>query len=669
MGIYKNKINSHQLQTSIFTFNRLRRAYIKAINESDNEYLELPMPRNTEKSNYLDDAGHLLVSKAVWKFYQDILSKVKDKSLWKKGEREIRPNQYGLDAIILRNKLAGFLFFKQNQYMRTIYEKIKKCKDVGFIREILIDKYNKKTRQTRQVKCHEFLIADSESIIKFLDFHRKLGIQVYGRTGKQSSIEKKIKIKTGWKYGLKPTEADIKWQEAVNSTFASWLRKLFESPTDDKIPSENKRIKKMLADYDKIKWVHVYLNEIQRHGFSLNDKKNLVLLMPLLSQTARKEGIDLNDLFGVTDNPDSIFNVEYEAQNYTKARPKVSGFLSKCASKSERFLCKARPKVSGFPDITQDQDQHNIQAINCLNVMLGNDSVSTMDTFKTIVRDDPSCKLPDSLSCATLPTILVPENKRTPLFHISGKQGENNMKKKKQAKSGKKVYKTGEENGDMNFKTPIKPKAKVQARQSDDKKIDFRSERVQRGTDANDKVRGLLYACEVKKYDEAKEEILQSFLKAKRHEWFSKPEFLSKVALLIEAYTGPLEALMQQLEALDNLIKTAGGQSKNRGRILKAVERASAGTHKGKYKGYWYISEYYHEMVKSEEAVDSAVKKSGLLTADDDGVKAKNDKTGMSEYYLKSVGSAGNTSSGDKTAHERTTSELGASCEEADDEK
>lgn len=239
------------------------------------------------------------------------------------------------------------------------------------------------------------------------------------------------------------------------------------------------------------------------------------------------------------------------------------------------------------------------------------------------------------------------------------------MKKKKQANSGKKVYKTGEESGDMNFKTPAKPKAKVQARQSDDKKIDFRSERVQRGTDANDKVRGLLYACEVKKYDEAKEEILQSFLKAKRHEWFSKPEFLSKVALLIEAYLGPLEALMQQLESLDKLIKTAGGQSKSRGRILKAVERASAGTHRGKYKGYWYISEYYHEMVKSEEAVDTAVKKSGLLT----GGEAENDKTGMSEAYKKMLESAGNTSSGDKTAHERTTSEPEASCEEADDEK
>lgn len=681
---YKEKININQLQHSIYTFGRLRNAFLKAVNETDNEYLELPMPKDTEKEKYLSDAGHLLVSKKVWSFYQDMLTKVKDKSLWKKGEREMRPNQYGLDAIIIlfSMKMLNRKLYYKSITDDSIYKHLKKCKDVGLIREVLVDK-KYKCNHIRQVKYNEFIITDSENMIKFLDFHRKLGIQIYGKKGKQASIRKKIKIKTGWKYGLMPSRADIKHQEEINSAFASWLRLLFETATDDKITSPYKRINKMLEDYDKIKWVHIFLNEIQRHGFTPDEKKSLVYYMPILTEFAKKQNVNLNGLFGITDDPDSIFNTEFTVNNVSKIRTKVGNFFQKRADKSGQFLSRIRTKVGNFTTVTPS-NLNFIQALKCLNKMLGNNIITCGGSFADL---PPASASADSVGIRFSAVHVPFENLDLELGHSCGIVGQQyvntqncetaeqkGQKMKKTKKSGK-VYKTGEAEADMDFKKPIRADKKIKERQAKhriseavDDKIDFMSDRVQRGVDPSDRVRGLIHGFEVKKYDAEKERIYQAFLKADRHAWFDKPEFLSKVGLLIEAYEGPLVALMQQLEALDKLIKDWGGQSANRGRILKAVEIASSGAAQGKYTGCWYISDNFSAMRNRSEEVNVAVKKSNLLT-DDEG----NDKTetacGVSDFYRKRLESIKNTSSANKTAHERTVREPEASDEVGEGEK
>lgn len=679
---YKEKINLNQLQHSIYTFGRLRNAFLKAVNETDNEYLELPMPKDTEKEKYLSDAGHLLVSKKVWSFYQDMLTKVKDKSLWKKGEREMRPNQYGLDAIVIKGKIEGMSSYKSIT-SRNIRHKLKKCKDVGLIREVLVDK-KYKCNHIRQVKYNEFIITDSENMIKFLDFHRKLGIQIYGKKGKQASIRKKIKIKTGGKYGLMPSKADIKHQEEINSAFASWLRLLFETATDDKITSPYKRINKMLGDYDKIKWVHIFLNEIQRHGFTPDEKKSLVYYMPILTEFAKKQNVNLNDLFEITDDPDSIFNTEFTVNNISKIRTKWNGFFQNRADKVERFLSQKRTKWNGFTTVTPS-NLNFIQALKCLNKMLGNNIVTCGGSFTDL---PPASASADSVRIRFSAVHVPFENLDLELGHSCGIVGQQyvntqncetaeqkGQKMKKTKKSGK-VYKTGEAEASMDFKKPIRADKKIKERQAKhriseavDDKIDFMSDRVQRGVDPRDRVRGLIHGFEVKKYDAEKERIYQAFLKADRHAWFDKPEFLSKVGLLIEAYEGPLEALMQQLEALDKLIKDWGEQSANRGRILKAVEIASSGAAQGKYKGCWYISDNFSTMRNRSEEVNEAVKKSNLLTISERENDGEEIEDGMSKAYRERLESIKNTSSANKTAHERTVRELEASDEAGEGEK
>lgn len=137
--------------------------------------------------------------------------------------------------------------------------------------------------------------------------------------------------------------------------------------------------------------------------------------------------------------------------------------------------------------------------------------------------------------------------------------------------------------------------------------------------------------------------VLDNFYKkGHRHGWFYESAFLKKIGVLVEAFEGTDGELMQQLEGLNEVCYQAKNKVE-RAKIIFYLERAVLGVLNGGYKKDWFIKSNFLKYRYERDVIWERV------------------------LAMKSCWWDENTSSGDKTAHERTTSELEASCEEAGD--